>query len=396
LIELTHASGPTVIVALLILAAVGHVIFWVALVNRVHALGIKRFWVKLATVGCGVALVAIPLAIATVLYGNANVAGIAGLVATRWYIVACALVCVTGVVQWCYLRCHPERQEIVLTNHTSRFRPSKTVDGPLTAPGISTWLARLPLNEALDISVHEKELAIPRLPSRLDGLRIAHLSDLHMSGRIGKEYFRQVVAHTNQLKPDVVVITGDLVERDQCLSWIPDTLGQLRAAAGVYYVLGNHDRHVGAPRIHAALKEAGLIHVGGRWEEVRVSDAPLIVAGNELPWFGPAAELVDCSPRDSNGLPLRILLSHSPDQFGWAQSHDFDLVLAGHNHGGQVRLPLVGAILAPSRYGVRYAAGAFRAGNTVMHVSRGTSCLTPLRYNCPPEIALLVLRMFSR
>ena len=67
-------------------------------------------------------------------------------------------------------------------------------------------------------------------------------------------------------------------------------------------------------------------------------------------------------------------------------------MLAGHNHGGQVRLPFVGAILAPSRHGVRYAAGAFRSGNTVMHVSRGTSCLTPLRYNCPPEIALLILR----
>jgi predicted MPP superfamily phosphohydrolase len=378
--------------ALLILAAVGHVILWVALVNRVHALGIKRFWVKLATVVCGVALVAIPLAIATVLYGNSSVAGIPGLIAARWYIVACALVCVTGVVQWCYLRRHPERREIVLTNHTSRFRPSETVDAPLTAPGISTWLARLPLNEALEISVHEKELAIPRLPIAHDGIRIAHLSDLHMSGRIGKEYFEQVVALTNLLEPDVVAITGDLVEREQCLSWIPETLGQLRATAGVYYVLGNHDRHVGAPRIHAAMNEAGLMHLGGRWEEIRVGDAPLILAGNELPWFGPAANMVDWSPHDSNGLPLRILLSHSPDQFGWAQLHDFDLVLAGHNHGGQVRLPIIGPILAPSRFGVRYASGAFKCGNTVMHVSRGTSCLAPLRYNCPPEIALLVLR----
>jgi predicted MPP superfamily phosphohydrolase len=67
-------------------------------------------------------------------------------------------------------------------------------------------------------------------------------------------------------------------------------------------------------------------------------------------------------------------------------------MLAGHSHGGQVCLPLFGPILAPCLNGVRYASGAFRAGKTVMHVSRGTSCLTPLRFNCPPEIALLVLR----
>ena len=66
-------------------------------------------------------------------------------------------------------------------------------------------------------------------------------------------------------------------------------------------------------------------------------------------------------------------------------------MLAGHNHGGQVRLPLVGAILAPSLSGTRYACGTFRRGNTVLHVSRGTGSLTPFRWNCPPEIALLVL-----
>jgi predicted MPP superfamily phosphohydrolase len=248
------------------------------------------------------------------------------------------------------------------------------------------------LNEVLDIHVHEKELRIPRLSRRHDGLRIAHLSDLHMSGRINKAYFQQVVTHVNRLEPDLVAITGDLVERKECLAWIPDTLGQLRAPCGVYYVLGNHDRHVGAEPIHAAMGEAGLIHLGGRWTQLCLREAPLILAGNELPWFDPAADLSDAATRDSNGLPLRILLSHSPDQLRWARERDFDLVLAGHNHGGQIRLPVVGAIHAPSRQGVRYAAGAFRAGETVLHVSRGTSSLTPVRFNCPPEIALLILR----
>jgi predicted MPP superfamily phosphohydrolase len=131
--------------------------------------------------------------------------------------------------------------------------------------------------------------------------------------------------------------------------------------------------------------------LGGRWRQIVVGDLPIILAGNELPWYRPAAPLRDCPPRDADGLPLRIALAHSPDQFGWAQQHDVDLMLAGHNHGGQVRLPVVGPILAPSLHGVRYAAGAYWAGNTVMHVSRGTSSLTPVRFNCPPEIAMLNL-----
>jgi predicted MPP superfamily phosphohydrolase len=86
------------------------------------------------------------------------------------------------------------------------------------------------------------------------------------------------------------------------------------------------------------------------------------------------------------------LLAHSPDQFQWAQENDIDLMLAGHLHGGQVRLPILGAFLAPSIYGVRYAAGVFTAENTTLHVSRGVSSLMPLRFRCPPEIAILVLR----
>jgi predicted MPP superfamily phosphohydrolase len=193
-----------------------------------------------------------------------------------------------------------------------------------------------------------------------------------------------------------VAVTGDIVEGDAYLDWIPPTLGRLRAPLGVYYVLGNHDRRATESRLKAALAGAGLIHVGGHWRELMVNDSPLILAGNELPWFRPAADLSDCRPRDSTGGPARILLAHSPDQFGWAQANDVDLMLAGHLHGGQVRLPILGAILAPSLFGVRYAAGIFTAGNTTMHVSRGVSSLTPVRYGCLPEIAVLVLRPASR
>ena len=91
------------------------------------------------------------------------------------------------------------------------------------------------------------------------------------------------------------------------------------------------------------------------------------------------------------GPPFRLLLAHTPDLFPWAQQLDFDLMLAGHNHGGQIRLPWIGPLISPSRYGTRYASGLFQEGPTVMHVSRGVGGEHLLRWNCPPELALLVL-----
>ena len=115
------------------------------------------------------------------------------------------------------------------------------------------------------------------------------------------------------------------------------------------------------------------------------------MAGNELPWFPPAADLSQAPPPAPDG-PLRIVLAHSPDQIAWAQSADVDLMLAGHTHGGQIRLPLLGPIFVPSRWGVHYASGLFHAAPTTMHVSRGVSAEFPVRVGCPPELAHLVLR----
>ena len=92
-----------------------------------------------------------------------------------------------------------------------------------------------------------------------------------------------------------------------------------------------------------------------------------------------------------DGGPLRIALAHSPDQLAWAQAGQFDLMLAGHTHGGQIRLPWIGPIFTPSRMGVLHSSGLFNAPPTVLHVTRGVSGLLPLRLNCPPEMAHLRL-----
>jgi predicted MPP superfamily phosphohydrolase len=123
---------------------------------------------------------------------------------------------------------------------------------------------------------------------------------------------------------------------------------------------------------------------------------PVAVAGNELPWFAPAAAAWEIPYILEDRRPLRIALAHSPDQIEWAQIHCFDLMLAGHTHGGQIRLPVIGAVFCPSRFGVRYAAGTFYCPPTVMHVTRGISGVRAVRYGCPPELTKLVLTRKTR
>jgi uncharacterized protein len=250
---------------------------------------------------------------------------------------------------------------------------------------------RLPGNESLDLELTEWEVALPRFPMGLDGLKIVHLSDLHFTGRVGKAYFREVVRVANACEPDIAVVTGDIVDKPHCISWIPDTLGRLTARHGVYFILGNHDLRVNVSQLRKTLVESGLIDLGGRWIQLHIFDKKIVLAGNELPWHGPAADLHYAPLHEDEGSNYRILLAHTPDQLDWARHNDIDLMLCGHTHGGQIRIPTLGAIFSPSKTGVKYDCGFFNEVPTVMHVSRGISGQDPLRWNCPPELSLLTL-----
>jgi len=210
-----------------------------------------------------------------------------------------------------------------------------------------------------------------------------------MTGKVGREFYDIVVDETNALNADLVVVTGDILEKESCLPWIASTLGRLHARHGKYFVLGNHERRLAdVSLLRRSLGAAGLIDLGGRCQSKQVNGSAILLAGNERPWFGSLPNIPQSAFRAPD---FRILLSHTPDQLPWAKSQCFDLMLAGHNHGGQIRLPYLGALIAPSIYGCRYAGGLYYEPPTLLHVSRGLGGIHLIRWNCPPELALLTL-----
>ena len=381
-------------ICLLVLAVLGHGYFWTDAVNQLHAWSGPRKLIDLLTLCCFLAFLILPLAVLMQWGDVRSFREAQSSVSYEWvhfYFLFCSGWGVFSLIvngwRW-YVTDNPRT---LLDHQRENVTDLRRQRDLLMREGLPQFLAKVPGNETLQLMVDRKRIAIPRLNARHQGLRIAHISELHMTGRIGLKWYQTVAEQVNQLQADVIMITGDIVEKEACWPWLAETLGTLRAEQGVFFVLGNHDFYIDTNQTKKLLGDQGLTCLSERWMEVDWKGASVILGGNERPWSPRAADLSSAPDCDDQQLPLKVLLLHSPDQFTWACSHDADLVLAGHTHGGQLRFPLLGPIMSPSRHGTRYACGVFRRGNTVMHVSRGIAGKTPLRWNCPPEIALLEL-----
>jgi len=377
----------------------GHLAFWVTLFNRMHAVGFACITVKRLE----------RLIAAITLFGGIAVLG--WLIWIRFeiyqtlftqreylflfpYIFICwgAALCVGPL--WVWRRWEGRRPAEYITNETVTHDIAAAIKERPLGHRVAKILDRIPGNQIFRLDVETKTFELEGLPPELDGLTICHLTDLHLTGHLTEPFFSFIIDQVGELHCDMIAITGDIAEKAPCIDWLPRTLGRLSAAEGVFYVLGNHDERLpNIEALHQPLKAAGHIHLGGRWQTVNIRGVDIVMAGNELPWFKPLPNMCEAPSRE--GGPFRLALSHSPDQVYWAQKNDFDFMLAGHTHGGQIRFPLYGPVISPSHYGVMFASGVFKVGNTLMHVSRGVSGLQTIRLNCPPELVKIVLKAKS-
>jgi uncharacterized protein len=422
--------------ALVALALFGHAALWIGVYNRLHSGALPEWLVSALEKVIYFGLLAAPAAgLWEIWRGGSFWRPDEAALILPVYTWICWGVALGPGMLWLLRRSEANPRGVLLSND-SQFRDvAAEVDRPLLHGLKANVLGRIPRNEILKLQINEKTLRLPELPANLEGLSIVHLTDLHFTGRIDRAYFEYVIEEANLLEGDLVAVTGDLVDKARCIAWIPETLGRLRGRCGVYGVLGNHDRRLrDVELLRRTLAESGVTLLGGRWmgvfipendatlrgcetnlvaaasrrratgkpphfrrrdaaatellEEQRPTAARVLLAGDERPWFTPGPDLREAPPPAS---AFRILLAHTPDRFHWAQEQQFSLMLAGHNHGGQIRLPVLGPLITPSRHGVKYASGVFREQGTVLHVSRGVSGEHPIRFNCLPEVTRLVL-----
>lgn len=244
------------------------------------------------------------------------------------------------------------------------------------------------------LQVKRIPVALPGLPPALDGLTIAHLTDLHWGRYTGLREIRAAVEAANALEPDLVVLTGDYVlgSADYAGPCAAE-LAALRAPLGVYSIPGNHDHWTNIATVGGALAAAGLPLMRNEARRLEVAGAALWLAGLDDVYerYDDLESALALVPPDE---PV-LLLVHEPDFAMRAAAAPWSILLqlSGHSHGGQVRLPFLGPPILP-RLGRIYPAGLQAVAGTALQVytNCGVGVISPpVRLNCRPEVALLTL-----
>jgi len=243
------------------------------------------------------------------------------------------------------------------------------------------------------LDINKMQLSFPQLPAAFSGTKIVHFSDLHLGEFFDVDHLQKIVDHINSLKPDLICFTGDLVEdgTDILKRSIP-VLQQLHAPLGKIAIFGNHDYRIGKQQdVADALKQSGFVFLQNDHTSINLSGEKIYVAGTD-DMFGGGSDI----PKAIQGIPenqFTILLAHEPDLADIAVQHPIHLQLSGHSHGGQIRVPFVGALFTPDG-AKKYIEGLipFKNSNFKLYVSRGIGTTgLPFRFHCRPELTVIII-----
>jgi predicted MPP superfamily phosphohydrolase len=250
-------------------------------------------------------------------------------------------------------------------------------------------------NDVYDLEVTRHEILIDDLPPSFDGYRIAFLTDTHVAGFVRPDYHAAIVAQTAAFDPDAIFLGGDFVTWNRDIPHFAErVLSKLRAREGIFAVLGNHDIWAGPTEIAALLREHGVELLTNRSVILARGGDRLPLVGIDEVYRGTPDVRAAFAGIAPEGPCLAI--SHHPDITDLLGSHRIDLLVCGHTHGGQIRLPFFGPIVVPSKHEGSFAAGFHRLGPVLLYVSRGLGAIPPLRILCRPELATFTLRRGQR
>jgi len=263
----------------------------------------------------------------------------------------------------------------------------------LLAVGAAGWAFFIEPNRLI---VRHETIRMQQWPASLSNLRVAVLSDIHVgSSFIDENKVRLIVQRTNELQPDLILILGDYITGNGRTSHTvtPEVfapwLKEFRAPLGVYSVLGNHDWWYNGGRVRRALEANGIKVLENEMTKIDVRGTPL--------WLAGLADLWTRTPRipeTIDGIPegdTIIALTHNPDIFPRIPQR-VPLMIAGHTHGGQIRLPLIGPVVQPSRVSAAYTRGHVVENGHDLFVTTGIgTSIVPVRFGVTPEIVLLTL-----
>jgi predicted MPP superfamily phosphohydrolase len=257
---------------------------------------------------------------------------------------------------------------------------------PAIVTGYAVFIQRV------DLSLRQQDLMFPDLPKDLDGLRLVQLSDIHLSPFLSERILARAVDMANETRAHLALVTGDLISTDRdpldiCLK----QLSRLRADAGVFGCLGNHEIYANAEDyVEQQGARMGHRYLRQRAEALKFGQATLNLAGvdyqaSRKPYLLGAQSMV--APDAFN-----VLLSHNPDVFPVAARQGYQLTIAGHTHGGQIRVEILHQDLNFARFFTPYVDGLYRRDKAAIFVSRGIGTIAlPARLGAPPEVNLLRL-----
>jgi predicted MPP superfamily phosphohydrolase len=251
------------------------------------------------------------------------------------------------------------------------------------------------LIEPLWFDVIEMPITLPRLSKAFSGFRVLQISDIHAGEQFMPGHLGEIVQKILELKPDIVLITGDFVYSspamtDEILNTTGELLSQISASIPTFAVMGNHDHWWDVARVREMLANAKLKELANDFFTIQKEESMLHICGVDdlYEHKSDLAPILSALPEEG----CAILMAHEPDFADTSsKSGRFDLQVSGHSHGGQVVIPLIGPIVLPN-YGRKYPSGSYKVGNMHQYTNRGLGMVFPyVRFLCRPEITVFTL-----